>query len=60
MILASHGYLVISLDFMDGTAMTSTDKDGNQILFTWPKGIEKGMKIGNKPNMDIHNAQKVG
>lgn len=34
MILAAHGYLVISLDFMDGTATVSNDKDGNKIPFT--------------------------
>jgi len=27
MMLASHGYLVISLDFMDGTALIATDKN---------------------------------
>jgi len=33
MILASHGYLVISLDFMDGTALNATDKNGKEVLF---------------------------
>lgn len=44
MILAAHGYLAISLDFMDGTATQSTDKDGNEIHFKWPESN------GGKPN----------
>lgn len=54
MILASHGYLAISLDFMDKTAAYATDKDGNLIPFAWPKGIENGMKLKDgSPNMEI-------
>ena len=41
MILASHGYLVISLDFMDKSATVASDKDGNDIKFEWPKGRMK-------------------
>jgi len=33
MILASHGYLVITLDFMDGTATVASDKDGKEVNF---------------------------
>lgn len=37
MILAAHGYLVIAIDFMDGTAICATDKDGTEVPFSWPK-----------------------
>lgn len=50
--MASHGYLVISLDFFDTTASTSTDKDGNPVHFKWPEGKMKN-KDGT-PNMDFH------
>lgn len=53
MILASHGYLAISLDFMDETAMQATDKDGKAVLFKWPKGMEKGAKLVSGPNMEL-------
>ena len=33
MIIASHGYAVFSLTFMDGTAPYATGKDGEDIFF---------------------------
>ena len=59
MIFASPGYLAISLDFMDETATTATDRDGKPIIFSWGKGFEKGLKLKDgSPNMEIHNHHK--
>lgn len=32
MMIASHGFMVVSLDFMDGTAPHCTDKNGKDIF----------------------------
>ena len=36
MIMASHGYAVFSLTFMDGTAPYATGKSGEDIFFQEP------------------------
>lgn len=51
--LASHGYLVVAPDFTDGSAMCATDKDGNNVDISIPKGNQKN-KDGTA-NMDWHN-----
>ena len=59
MILAAHGYLVISLDYMDGTALQSTDKNGDDIHFRWPEA--NGGKATNpdgSPNEEFNDVLK--
>lgn len=57
MILAAHGYLVISLDFMDGSATVSNDKDGNKISFT---NSAKGMiNQDGSPNDDFNEGLRT-
>jgi hypothetical protein len=45
--LASHGYLVVALDFTDGSAICATDKDGNNVDISIPKGNKKKNKDGS-------------
>ena len=46
--LASHGYMIISLDFMDGTCPYTTNKNGRDLFFSGLKANRK-TKDG-KPN----------
>jgi len=55
MILASHGYLVITLDFMDGSALYATDKDGKDIPFSWPIGVGKKTSPDGSTNWGFMN-----
>lgn len=42
--MASHGYLVVSFDFLDGTSFCATDRDGNDVPFGIPLGSGKDKK----------------
>ena len=54
MIMASHGYIVFSITFMDGSAPYCKDKEGQDIFYKDFQGSDKPLLPDGSPNLEMH------